>query len=66
MQPADGPPPGREYVLASHEDLEEVAELGWFSLEAIGSLSRQPWIDRVLQDAARSAAHGTRAGDGAP
>jgi len=55
-----------ELLTAARPDMEEVVELAWFSLEAIGSLPRQPWIDRVIQDAARPAAQGTRAGDGAP
>lgn len=55
-----------ELLTTARPDMEEVTELGWFSLGAINSLSRQPWIDRVIQDAVRPASHGTRTGDGAP
>lgn len=42
-----------ELLTAARPDMEEVAELGWFPLGVIGSLPRQPWIDRVIQDAVR-------------
>lgn len=44
-----------ELLTAARADMEEVAELGWFPLGVIGSMPRQPWIDRVIQDAVRTA-----------
>ncbi|MFK0402564.1 NUDIX domain-containing protein [Microbacterium sp. NPDC090225] len=34
-------------------DGEEIVEVGWFTASEIAGLDREPWIDRVLADAAR-------------
>ncbi|MGX9348382.1 NUDIX domain-containing protein [Microbacterium sp. KNMS] len=40
-----------ELLSAATPDLEELLELGWFSRDAIPSLPRRDWIDRVIADA---------------
>lgn len=33
-----------------HPDMDELLELGWFSRDAIPTLQRREWIDRVIAD----------------
>ncbi|GLJ59920.1 NUDIX hydrolase [Microbacterium barkeri] len=40
-----------ELLSAATPDLEELLELGWFPRDAIPSLPRRDWIDRVIADA---------------
>lgn len=40
-----------ELLSEATPDLEELLELGWFSRDAIRTLDRQDWIDRVVDDA---------------
>lgn len=50
-----GVEPGEEPVAALLrevlEETEELLELGWFPRDAIPSLPRRDWIDRVIADA---------------
>lgn len=39
-----------ELLSPAVPDLDEIIELAWFSREEVASLSRRPWIDRVIAD----------------
>ncbi|WP_258132335.1 NUDIX domain-containing protein [Microbacterium sp. MYb62] len=39
-----------ELLSEATPDLDEIIELGWFSREAIFTLPRRDWIDRVIRD----------------
>ncbi|UPL16128.1 NUDIX domain-containing protein [Microbacterium galbinum] len=41
-----------EAVDKIEPDGEEIVEVGWFTASEIAGLDREPWIDRVLADAA--------------